>query len=184
MSHAPIAPKIYGMVAEFETPDQLVHAASRAKEFGYTSIDGHSPFPIHGMSEATGFKCNLVPWIFLVGGILGGLTGIALESYVSILDLPLEIGGKPLFSLPSFFPIMYECTILFSALAGAIGMMALNGFPRPYHPIFDCPGFERASQDRFFLAIEADDPLYSEIETRRFLAGLEPINISVVEEEE
>jgi hypothetical protein len=183
-THAPLKPDIYAIVAEFETPDQLLHAAERSREFGFRGIDAFSPFPIHGLSEATGFKCNLVPWMFLIGGIVGGLAGIALEAFVSVMDLPLDVGGKPLFSTASFFPIMFECTILFSALSGAIGMMALNGFPRPHHPVFDCPGFERATQDRFFLAIEANDPLYDEEETRRFLATLHPLNVSVVEDEQ
>lgn len=178
-----LEPQTYAMVAEFDSAEALLVAAEKAKDHGYTALDAFSPFPVHGMSEATGFKCNLVPWIFLFGGAMGLLGGLSLEAYVSVVDLPLNIGGKPLFSLPSFVPIMYECTILFASLSGALGMLALNGFPRPHHPIFSTPGFERASQDRFFLAIEAKDPNYNVIETERFLKGLKPINVSIVEEE-
>lgn len=176
--------KTYGVVAEFDSAEHLVEATGKAREHGYVHLDAHSPFPIHGLSEAAGFKCNLVPWIFFLGGATGMLAGIGLEFYVSVLDYPLNVGGKPLFSLPSFVPIMYECTILFASLSGALGMLGLNGFPRPYHPIFSTPGFERASQDRFFLAVEASDPQFDEAQVSKFLKTLKPLSVSVVEEEE
>lgn len=178
-----VEPQTYAMVAEFDSAEALLDAAGKAREHGYTELDAFSPFPVHGMSEATGFKCNLVPWIFLIGGAMGMIGGISLEAYVSVVDLPLNVGGKPLFSLPSFVPIMYECTILLSSLSGALGMLGLNGLPRPHHPIFSTPGFERASQDRFFLAIEAKDPNYDVVATEKFLKTLKPLNVSVVEEE-
>jgi ActD protein len=182
--HAPKGPVVHAMVAEFDSADALLAAADRARETGYTEIEAYSPFPVHGMSEATGFKCSIVPWIFFVGGFTGACTGMFLEWYISVIDLPLNIGGKPPFSIPSFFPVMYECTILFAAVSGALGMLALNGLPKPYHPIFSTPNFEKASQDRFFLAIEAIDPQYDDVKTQTFLNGLKPINVSVVEEEE
>ena len=173
----------HGMVAEFDSPGAILAAAGAAREAGYTRLDAYTPCPVHGLSEAIGFKTTQVQWTFFFGGLIGAITGLGLEAYTSVLDYPLNVGGKPLFSLPSFVPVAYECTILFSALIGTLGMFAFNGLPRPHHPIFSAPGFERASQDRFFLCLEADDPLYDEAETARFLKGLKPLSTSVVEEE-
>ena len=174
----------YGMVAEFDTPEAIISATELAREKGYTAIECYTPFPVHGLSEAMNFRDERLPWIFFLCGLTGALSGLALETYTAVFDYPLNVGGKPLFSLPSFFPVLYECTILFAALGGTISMLALNGLPRPYHPIFSAPGFERASQDRFFLCIEATDAQFDNEKTRKFLESLKPFSVSSVEDEE
>lgn len=172
---------VYGYVAEFNSPDELVEAASAAREAGYKNLDAYSPFPIHEMSDAIGFKDTKVPWIVFLGGVVGMLVGYSLQWYTSVIDYPLNIGGRPLNSIIAFFPVTFECTILFAAFGGVLGMLALNGFPKPYHSIFNTPGFDRCSQDRFFLAIEAKDPQYDVVETKSFLLGLKPITVTEVE---
>ncbi len=172
------------MVAEFDSPEAIIEATARAREKGYSALECYTPFPIHGLSEAMHFKDERVPWVFFLSGVTGAICGLALETYTAVYDYPINVGGKPLFSLPSFFPVLYECTILFAALGGTIGMLALNGLPRPYHPIFSAPGFERASQDRFFLCIEATDPMFDGEKTKKFLEGLKPSSVSSVEGEE
>jgi hypothetical protein len=174
----------HGMVAEFDSTEAILAAAEKAKEKGYTKIDCFTPFPVHGLSEAIGFKDQSVPWFFFIAACVGGLSGLALEWYTSVWDYPLSIGGKALFSLPSFVPVAYECTILFSAVGGTLFMIARNGLPQPHHPIFETPGFERASQDRFFLCVEAVDPLYDEKEVKKLLSSMKPLSISIVEETE
>ncbi len=170
----------YGIVAEFEDADLLVDAARAAKEAGYKHMEGYSPFPIHALSDALGFRDNRMPWIIFLGGVIGGISGYSLQYYVSVIDYPMNVGGKPLNSVPSFIPVTFECTILFAALAAFLSVLALNQLPQPYHPIFNAPGFERASQDRFFLCIEANDPLFDNEGTREFLEGLEPLAVSMV----
>ncbi len=183
MSHGHGAPepvKPYGIVAEFDSAEQLVAAAEAAKVSGYRKMDAYSPFPIHELSDAIGFKDVKVPWIVLAGGLVGATLGYTLEWYTSVIDYPLNVGGKPLNSLPAFFPVMFEATILFAAIGAFVGMLALNGLPRPYHSIFNTPGFQRASQDRFYLCIESDDPNYDSSETKAFLITLSPISVAEV----
>jgi hypothetical protein len=168
------------MVAEFDTPEALIAAAERAREAGYKRMDAYSPFPVHGVSEAIGFRDVKVPWIVFAGGLVGAFTGYTLQWYTSVIDYPMNVGGKPLNSIPAFIPITFELTILFAAFGAVFGMLALNGLPKPYHSIFNTPGFERASQDRFFLAIEARDPGYEPEETRRFLESVGPLRVSEV----
>lgn len=184
MSHEiAAAPPIYGMVAEFESAEQLVVAAERARSAGYRKMEGYSPFPVHGLAEAIGCNDNRVPWIIFGGGVTGAIVGLSLQYYVSVIDYPLNVGGRPLFSWPHFVPVIFESSVLLAAFGAVFGMFALNGLPRPHHPVFNAPGFLRASQDRFFLAIEAGDPLYDSEETRRFLESLEPINVAEVDSE-
>ena len=171
----------YALVAEFETVEGLVAAAQAAKDAGYKKMDGYSPFPIHGLSDAIGFKDIKVPWMVLAGGLVGAAVGYSLQWYTSVVDYPHNVGGKPLNSIPAFIPITFECTVLFAALTATFGMLALNGLPRPYHSIFNTPGFERASQDRFFLAIERDDPQFDIVKTREFLETLGGVAVSEVE---
>ena len=171
---------VYGMTAEFETPEALMDAAENARLAGYKKMDAYSPFPIHGLSDAIGFKSVAVPYIVFIGGFCGTIFGYTLEWWTSVVDYPLNVGGKPFNSLPAFIPIMYEATILWAALSAFFGMWALNGLPKPYHSIFNAPGFERASQDRFFLAIEAADGRYDAEETRRFLMDQKPLNVAEV----
>lgn len=182
MSHeAPSAPKVYGMVAEFDSPERLLAAAKKARAAGYRKLEGYSPFPVHGLAEALDFNDNRLPWIIFGCGVAGALAGLSLQYYVSVLDYPLNVGGRPLFSWPHFIPVTFECTVLLAAFGAVFGMFALNGLPRPHHPIFNAPDFLRASQDRFFLAIEARDPMYDPKETRKFLDSLEPLSVSEVD---
>lgn len=180
----PRKPQVYGMVGSFKTPTELIHAAEQAKEAGYRRLDAFSPFPVHGLAEAIEFKDERVPVIFFLGAVLGFFTGMGLQIYTSYVDYPLNIGGKPFFSWPSFFPVAYECTILFSALIGTISMIALNGLPLPYHPVFGAKGFDRASQDRFFLAVEAKDKNYNEEEIAALFKKLGAEDITSVRAEE
>ena len=172
---------LYGLVAEFLEPEEVVAAAEKVYDAGYRKIDAYSPFPVHGLSDAIGFKDILLPWLIFIGGCTGALTGISLEYYTSVIDYPMNVGGRPLFSWPSFIPVIFELTILFSALTAVFGMIILNGLPRPYHSIFNTPDFERASQDRFFLCIEAADPRFDLRETEKFLMGLNAHRVSAVE---
>ncbi|HWD41361.1 MAG TPA: DUF3341 domain-containing protein [Fimbriimonas sp.] len=171
----------YGLVAEFTSPEALMDAAEAAREAGYKKMDAYSPFPIHGLSEAIGFSDKKVPWTVFFCGLCGCFIGYSLEWYTAVIDYPLNVGGKPLNSLPAFIPPAYECTILLASFGAFFGMLAYNGLPKPYHSIFNTPGFQRASQDRFFLAIEVKDPKYDAVKTRTFMEGLSPINVSEVE---
>lgn len=183
MSHghdAP-APTTYAMVAEFDSAEALIAAAEKTKLAGYRNLDAYSPFPVHGLSEAIGFHDVRLPWMIFIGGITGTFTGYTLQWYTAVIDYPMNVGGKPLNSLPAFFPVSYESTILFAAFTAFFGMLTLNRLPKPYHSIFNTPGFERATQDRFFLAVEADDHLFDTEKTRAFLEGLNALNVSEVE---
>jgi len=168
-------------MAEFETPDQLLRAARAAREAGYRTMDAFSPFPIEGLHEEVGFHRTRLPAIVLIAGTVGALTGFGLQYWVSKISYPLNIGGRPLNSWPSFIPVTFEMTILFAALSAVIGMIVLNGLPMPYHPVFGAPRFAQASQDRFFLAIEAEDPKFDREETKAFLESLNPSAVSEVD---
>lgn len=165
-------PPIHGLMAEFENPTELVLAAHRAHEAGYRRMDGYTPFPVEGLSEAIGFKKDRVALVVLIGGILGGLSGYLMQYWISVVSYPLNVGGKPLHSWPAFIVVTFEMTVLFAGLAGVFGMLALNGLPMPYHPVFNVPRFALATRDRFFLCIEARDPKFDRVETRRFLESL------------
>jgi len=171
----------YGLMAEFDSPSAVVAAARRVYEAGYRRINAYSPFPIEELSEAIGFHRDNVALATLIGGILGALGGFALQYWTSAIDYPINVGGRPLLSLPAFIPITFETTILLASFGAFLGNLLMNGLPRPYHPAFNAPNFARASQDRFFLCVESDDPLYSETKTRAFLEGLGAIEVSNVE---
>lgn len=166
------SPALYGIVAEFDTPEELVTAASAAREAGYKKMDAFTPFPIEGLSSAIGFKDKFIPIIMLIAAIFGMTWGIALQFYGLGVSYPLNIGGRPLWSWPMFIPITFEATILTCAWTGGIMMFALNGLPQPYHPVFNTPNFDRASTDKFFLLIEAKDDRFDAVETKSFLQGL------------
>ena len=172
----------YGVVAEFDTPEQLVTAARKTREAGYKRIEAYSPFPIHGLSDATGFSDERVPWIVFLSGMVGGTCGYLLQYYTATIDYPLNVGGKPFNSIPMFFPVTYELTILFSVFGAFFGMLMLNKLPQPYHGSFNTPNFERASQDKFFLAVESDDAQFDEVETQKFMESLNAVNVSLVKE--
>jgi hypothetical protein len=171
---------IYGMMAEFDSPTLLVEAAHRTHEAGYLRVDAYSPFPVEGLAEAIGFHKNRVPLVVLIGGLLGGLSGYALQYWISAISYPVNVGGKPYHSWPAFIVVTFEMTILFGGIFAVFGMLALNGLPMPYHPVFNVPRFAFATKDRFFLIVFSTDPKYSPSETRRFLEGLAPRSISEV----
>jgi len=171
---------VYGMMAEFDSAQHLVDAAHRTHEAGYLKIDTYSPFPVEGLAEAIGFHKNSVPLVVLIGGLLGGLSGYALQYWISVVSYPINVGGKPYHSWPAFIVVTFEMTILFGGIFAVFGMLALNGLPMPYHPVFNVPRFAFATKDRFFLIVFSTDPKYSPTETRRFLEGLAPRSISEV----
>lgn len=165
-------PARYGLLAEFLTPETLLAATERAYAAGYRRMDAYSPFPVEGLAEALGSRGTAVPAIVLGGGIAGGVGGFFMQWYATTVAYPLNVGGRPLNSWPMYIPITFELTILGAALAAILGMLALNRLPQPYHPVFNVEAFGRASQDRFFLCIEATDPRFERAETARFLGSL------------
>ena len=182
MSHATsTALGLYGLLAEFDSAQALLDAAHRVRAAGFTKTDAYSPFPIHGLDEAIGFREHLIPKIVLAAGITGALAGYGLEVWTQVIAYPMNIGGRPYFSWVSFIPPAFETTILFAAFSAVIGMLVMNGLPQPYHPVFNVPRFERASQDGFFLAIEATDPKFDADATKQFLASLHPREVVQVD---
>lgn len=182
MSHGPETPEVHGLMAEFDTAQALLDAAHKVRGAGYTKADAYSPMPIHGLAEALGFNEHLVPKIVLGGGITGLIAGYGLEYWTQVIAWPQNIGGRPYHSWVAFIPPAYETTILFAAFSAVIGMLALNGLPQPYHPVFNNPRFSTASQDKFFLVIEATDPKFSMDTTKSFLAGLNAKDVVAVNE--
>lgn len=174
--------RLYGLLAEFERPDELVAAAQRAREAGYRRMDAYTPFPIHGLSDAMGFHGTKLPLVVLIGGVLGCATALAMQWFSAAIHYPLNVGGRPFASWPSFIPITFELTVLFAALAAVLGMLGMNGLPMPYHPVFNAPRFAFASRDRFFLCLEARDPKFDEGKVRAFLASLGARDVVEVEE--
>jgi hypothetical protein len=165
-------PPIFGLLAEFSDPTSLTTAARRVREAGYRRIDAFTPFPIEEVTEAIGFRDRRLPLIVLLGGIAGTLAGLGLQYWVSAIAYPINVGGRPYLSWPSFIPVAFETTILFAALSAVIGMLVLNGLPMPYHPVFNAPRFALASRDRFFLLVEATDPKFDQVQTKKLLGDL------------
>jgi hypothetical protein len=163
---------LFGLLAQFETPERLLEAATRTREAGYRKIEAYLPYPVHGIDEALGRKRSGIPLLALAGGFAGAITAYSLEYYCSAIGYPINIGGRPLNSWPQFMPIVFELTVLGASFASFFGSMILNGLPMPYHPLFNVEAFKLASQNRFFLSIEADDPQFKLAETRQFLEGL------------
>ena len=172
----------HGLMAEFDDPGHLVQAARRAYAEGYRRMDAYSPLPIEELHEAIGFHDTRLPLIVLIGGVIGCVGGYALEYWTQVVAYPLNIGGKPFHSWPAFIPVTFECTILAAALSCVLGMLALNGLPMPYHPVFNLPRFALASRNRFFLCIEARDPKFHLERTRAFLETLGPTEVNTVAE--
>ena len=170
---------IFGLAAEFDTGEELFHAAEKAYRQGYRKMDGFAPFPVEGLAEVLG-KRNHLPLLVLLGGILGGVGGYYMQWYANIVSYPINIGGRPMHSWPSFIPITFELTVLSAALMAFFGSLFLSGLPRPYHPMFNLPEFERASQDRFFLCIETGDAEFDPVRTRKFLQSLNPLRVAEV----
>lgn len=176
-----IRPPIYGLLAEFDNPTELVVAIRRARAEGYKIMDAYTPFPIEEVAEALHIHERRLPLIVLIGGICGGIGGYLLQYWTSVIDYPLNVGGRPFHSWPAFLPITFETTVLVAALSAVLGMLALNGLPMPYHPVFNVPRFALATRDQFFLCIEATDPQFDRDGTRRFLERLEALSVSEVE---
>jgi len=174
--------RTWGLLAEFETPDELVAAAERAREAGYRRMDAYTPFPIHGLSDAMAFRPTKLPLVVLAGGLVGCATALLMMWFSATIHYPINVAGKPLASWPMFVPITFELTVLFAAFSAVFGMLGMNGLPMPYHPIFNAPRFAFASRDRFFLCIESRDPKFREDEVKAFLAGLGAHDVEAVEE--
>jgi hypothetical protein len=170
---------LHGLAAEFETDAGLMRAAEQAYALGYRKMDGYTPFPIEGLGKALG-KTNRIPLLVLLAGILGGCSAYFMEWFASVISYPLNIGGRPLHSWPAFIPITFELTVLGASLTAFFCSLGLSGLPQPYHPMFNLPEFERASQDRFFLCIEAADPQFDTPRTRSFLESLDPLTVKEV----
>jgi hypothetical protein len=173
---------IYGLLAEFDTPTELVDAANKIREAGYTKTDAFSPFPLHEIDEALGIKRSILPFLVLGGGFAGLLTGLALQIFVHYLEYPIIVGGRPFLSIPSFIPPAYELTILFASFTAVGGMLLLNGLPQPYHPVFNVPRFALATREKFFLLIEKRDSKFNYDETKSFMQSLNPQEVFDVEE--
>jgi len=176
--------QLYGVMAEFETAHQLLHAAEKVRDAGYKHMDAYAPFPVEGLSEALGLGRNMVPLVTLLGGLCGGLGGFGFEYWVNVVSYPLNIAGRPLNSWPAFIPVTFELTVLGAAISAVFGMLAMNGLPRPHHPVFNLQRFARASTDRFFICIEATDPKFHLAETARFLEGLHPQHVTEVQDDD
>ena len=173
-------PRVYGLLAEFPQPEDLLRAANAAHAAGYRRMDAYTPFPVHGLSDAIGFHTSRLPVIVLIGGIVGAMAGFGMQYWYEVIHYPMNVGGRPHNSWPSFIVITFETTILFAALSCVLGMLALNGLPQPYHPLFNVPSFELASRSHFFLCVEARDPKFAMEDTRVFLEGLRPMALYVV----
>jgi hypothetical protein len=180
MSRRPLPP-LYGLMAEFASAQELVEAATAARSAGYRRMDAYAPFPIEALSEALGHRPSRVPLLTLIGAILGACAGYGLQYWVSAVAYPLNVGGRPYVSWPAFIPITFEMTVLIGGLFAVLGMLALNGLPMPYHPVFNVPRFALASRDRYFLVIEARDPKFELAATRAYLSGLGPSGIHAVD---
>ncbi|MGA2813354.1 MAG: DUF3341 domain-containing protein [Candidatus Acidiferrum sp.] len=175
--------QLYGVMAEFETVRQFLHAAEQVRDAGYKHMDAYAPFPVEGLTEALGLGRNKVALVTLLGGLCGGLGGFGFEYWVNVISYPMNVAGRPLNSWPAFIPVTFELTVLGASLAAVFGMLAMNGLPRPHHPVFNMQRFVRASTDRFFICIEASDPKFHLAETARFLESLGPQHVTEVQDE-
>jgi hypothetical protein len=173
--------RIYGLMAEFDNPETLVKAAQRTYVEGYRRVDAFTPYPVHGLAEAIGFRRTRLPLLVLIGGVLGGAGGMFMQQYANFVTYPMNIGGRPLNSWPAFIPATFELTILAAGLTAVFGMLLLNGLPMPYHPVFNTPNFQLASRNRFFLLIQADDPKFEHDATWQYLLNVGASAVTEVE---
>jgi hypothetical protein len=171
---------LWGLLAEFETPEALLRATKRAYREGYRKMDAYSPFPVPDLAESLGFRHDSVPLLCLIGGLIGGCGAYILQYWINVIAFPINVGGRPLHSWPSFIPVTFEMTVLFASFGAFFGMWALNRLPQPCHPIFNSETFLAASRDRFFLCIETVDPLFELDATREFLLSLKAHSVEEV----
>ncbi|HTI97282.1 MAG TPA: DUF3341 domain-containing protein [Dongiaceae bacterium] len=174
--------KAYGILAEYETAADIMHAAEKVRDAGFRKWDVFTPFPVHGMDQAMGLKNSKVGWFSFIGGVTGYTTGMVMIWFMNAYNYRIMIGGKPMFSPFSAFPPSYELTILFGAFGALGGMLLLNRLPRLYHPLFKVGRFAKATHDKYFLVIETSDPKYSELATRKLLESTGSKHIEMVEE--
>ena len=182
MSAPSAAAPLYGVIAEFESPAALIEAARQARAAGYRKMDAYTPYPIEELAHALALPRTKLPLLVLLGGALGCATGLVMQWFATVVHYPLNVGGRPLASWPSYIPITFELTILFAAIVAVLGMLGLNGLPMPYHPVFNVPGFALASRDRFFLCIESADPQFDPATTKAFLESLGAREVAEVED--
>jgi hypothetical protein len=175
------AGRLAGLLVEFETPGEILAAAEKVRDAGYTRWDAHTPFPVHGLDRAMGLRGTKLPWIVMAGGTTGCLFGLGLQWWTNAVNYPFVISGKPFWSIPANIPVMFEITVLFSALSAFLAMILMNGFPQWHHPVFTSERFRRATQDRFFLSVEVEDPLFDESRTTAFLRGLGGVSLERLE---
>ena len=178
-THGEVETGVYGLLAEFHNPEDILVAAKRVVGEGYKNIDAYTPFPVHGLDEAINAK-TILPWLIFGGGLTGTLTAFGMQWFASAVHYKLNVAGKPLNSWPAFMPITFELTVLFASATAVFGMLLLNGLPRLYNPLFNVPNFASASQTSYFLCVQADDPKFDLGETSRFLEGLGPNTITEV----
>jgi hypothetical protein len=181
MAEARSNTKLFGLLAEFETPAAIHHACEQVRDAGYTRWDAHAPFPVHGLDRAMGLTPSKLPFIALVGGLGGAGAAMLLQWYTSTVDYPLVISGKPMFSWPAYVPVTFEFGVLLGALGAVLGMLFLNRLPQLYHPLFHSKKFERVTDDRFFISIEAADPEFDEEKTAQFLKELGATHVEKVD---
>jgi len=182
MAHTPeTSNALHGVMAEFDNGNALVEAARQTMAKGFTRVEAYSPVPIEELNDIIHKTRTILPRLVLAGGLTGMATGFALQYWASVIEFPMNIGGRPLASWPAFIPPTFETTILFASLTAVFGMLALNGLPRPYHPVFNASRFSFASRDRYFLCIEAKDPRFDAAATRRFLESTNPAEVTEVE---
>jgi Protein of unknown function (DUF3341) len=177
-----LPPRLYGIIAEFPSPERLLEAVKRSRAAGYQVMEAYTPYPVEGLVEAIGHGPSRVPLLVLIGGILGGAGGYALQYWASVIEYPLNIGGRPFHSWPAFIPATFEMTILVAGIFAVLGMLILNGLPMPYHPVFNVPRFELASRDRYFLMLLRRDPLFHAEKTLDFMNTLEATEVTRVED--
>jgi hypothetical protein len=172
----------YGLLAKFDTQEALITAANRTYSQGYRKFDAYSPYPVEELANAMHLKSSPLPFVILGGGLLGGIGGFLMMAFATVIDYPVNIGGRPLFSWPAYIPITFELTVLFAALSGVLGLFVATRFPQPYHPVFNSEDFnEHGSRDAFYLSIETSDPLFNPERTRRFLEELGSVQVSEIE---
>lgn len=171
---------LHGLIAEYDTPEGVVVAAESARKAGYTKMDAYSPHPVEGIDDALGLQPTRLGFVVLAMGLIGVASGFGLQWFASVEFYPLNVGGRPLNSWPNFIVIMFEVTVLLSAFTAGLVMLARNGLPQPYHPVFNTPGFERATRDGYFLCVEATDPRFDADDTRSFLEGTAPVRVQEV----